>query len=95
MFTNNADADAARSGRTRRALPFEELLPVGGGVRQHRHAMNGSVFKLNDVRDPIAVRRRAAGYRELLIARAGMRTPRPLVDPDGNVVTLVPPGSRT
>jgi len=72
-------------------LPFEETLPLGGGVRQHRHAMNGSVLKLNSVRDPMAGQP-AAGYRELLIARPGLDAPRPLADPDGNHVTLVPPG---
>ena len=34
-------------------LPFEELLPLAPGQRQHRHAMNGSVLKLNSVRDPM------------------------------------------
>lgn len=32
-------------------LPYEELLKVGGGTHQHRHTLNGSVFKLNHVRD--------------------------------------------
>jgi len=53
--------------------------------------MNGSVFKLNSVRDPMAAQARA-GYRELLIAREGLTARRALTDPDGNVVTLVPPG---
>jgi lactoylglutathione lyase len=53
--------------------------------------MNGSVFKLNDVRDPMP-EAAPAGYRELVIARAGLAAPRRLVDPEGNVVTLVPPG---
>ena len=34
-------------------LPYEELLKVGGGVHQHRHSINGSVFKLNSVREPL------------------------------------------
>lgn len=72
-------------------LPFEELLPVGPGLRQHRHGMNGSVFKLNSVRDALPPNP-PAGYRELLIARAGLAAPVPLVDADGNRVVLVPPG---
>lgn len=72
-------------------LPFEEVLPVGGGVRQHRHGLNGSVFKLNHSRDPLPVRT-PCGYRELAIAREGLAAPVALTDPDGNRVRLVPHG---
>jgi lactoylglutathione lyase len=71
-------------------LPFEVLLPIGQGLRQHRHGMNGSVFKLNHARDPL-VDAPLAGYRELSIARRGIEARRALVDPDGNRVFLVPP----
>jgi lactoylglutathione lyase len=73
-------------------LPYEELLPVGGGVQQHRHGLNGSVFKLNHSRDALEDLP-AAGYRKLHIARAGLAAPRELVDPDGNALRLVPPGT--
>ena len=72
------------------SLPFEELLKVGGGIHQHRHALNGSVFKLNSVRDPLPAHD-PTGYRELLIAREGITQPQNMTDPDGNRVTLVPP----
>jgi lactoylglutathione lyase len=72
-------------------LPLEEVLPTGPGRRQHRHAMNGSVFKLNHSRDPLSPAP-PSGYREVCIARAGLREPRALQDPDGNRVRLVPPG---
>lgn len=72
-------------------LPFDETLPLGGGVRQHRHAMNGSVLKLNAAREPLQVAP-PSGYRTLYIAREGLSAPRELVDPDGNQVVLVPPG---
>ncbi len=74
-------------------LPYEELLPAGGGVHQHRLGLLGSVFKLNHSRDPLPDAP-PSGYRELLIAREGTPEPRTLVDPDGNRVTLVPPGHR-
>lgn len=90
LFTTNGEA-MMRFWQTEVGLPFEETLPVGGGVRQQRHGMNGSVFKLNDARDPLP-EQPPAGYRELLIARKGLSEPRRLVDPDGNRVTLVPPG---
>ena len=72
-------------------LELEAVLPVGRGVRQHRHALNGSVFKLNHSRDPLPDESRS-GYRELLIARSGLAERRSLSDPDGNRVTLVPSG---
>ncbi len=72
-------------------LPFEERLPVRRGFVQMRHAMNGSVFKLNVVEAAIP-ENPLAGYRELWIAREGITASRALVDPDGNRVVLVPPG---
>ena len=90
LFTNNTDAMLA-FWQNDVGLPFEETLPLAPGQRQHRHGMNGSVLKLNSVRDPMPAAA-PAGYRDLLVAREGIAAPRPLVDPDGNHVTLVPPG---
>jgi catechol 2,3-dioxygenase-like lactoylglutathione lyase family enzyme len=72
-------------------LPFEELLKVGGGSHQLRHALNGSVFKMNHTRDPLT-HDDPSGYRELIIAKEGLTEPVMLVDPDDNPVRLVPPG---
>lgn len=73
-------------------LEFEELLKVGGGTHQLRHNLNGSVFKLNHVRDPLVPG--ASGYQELLVAKPNLSEPQSLTDPDGNRVTLVPSGWR-
>lgn len=72
-------------------LEFEEMLPLGRGRRQHRHAMNGSVLKVNHWRDPVPAAP-PSGYLELSIARADVERRRELVDPDGNRVVLVPRG---
>ena len=90
LFTNNEQA-MLDFWQHDVGLPFEETLPLGGGVRQHRHAMNGSVLKLNAARDPINAAP-PSGYRELTIVREGVAAPRSLVDPDGNRIMLVPPG---
>ncbi len=90
LFTNNTEA-MLRFWQEEVGLPFEETLPLGAGIRQHRHGMNGSVLKLNSVRDPMRPQP-LAGYRELLIARDGIAAPAELVDPDGNRIVLVPPG---
>jgi lactoylglutathione lyase len=73
-------------------LPFDHLLPLGGGMQQHRHELLGSVLKINHARNPLPDAP-PSGYRELLIARDGLLGPKRLTDPDGNRVTLVPPGS--
>ncbi len=72
-------------------LPFDHLLPVRKGHRQHRHDLLGSVLKINEIAADIP-ERPPSGYRELLIAREGLSAPVSLADPDGNRVTLVPKG---
>ncbi|HEY1750751.1 MAG TPA: VOC family protein [Caulobacteraceae bacterium] len=74
-------------------LPFDHLLPIRRGQDQHRHDALGSVIKINHLADPLP-EGPPTGYRELYVAREGLAEPRPLADPDGNRVTLVPPGWR-
>jgi len=73
-------------------LPFEEVLPTGGGNHQHRHDMNGSVLKLNHPRGGLPDAP-PSGYRELWIARDGLAEARVLRDPHGLPVRLVPTGA--
>ncbi|MGA8642868.1 MAG: hypothetical protein WB650_13270, partial [Candidatus Binatus sp.] len=74
IFTNRLDEMRAfYSERIR--LPYEELLPVGGGVRQYRYGLLGSVLKINHSRDLLPARI-AGGYRMLSISDP--RTPMPL-----------------
>jgi len=79
-------------------LNFDHMLPVGGGVRQHRHELAGSVFKLNHARDTLesnvvsAPNRLDAGYLRIVIAQSDRTTPHELSDPDGNRILLVPQG---
>jgi predicted enzyme related to lactoylglutathione lyase len=71
---------------------FDHVLPIRSGVKQHRHDLNGSVLKINDYREALP-ERPSSGYRELIVARVGLKAPRSLTDPDGNRVTLVSPGT--
>lgn len=90
LFTNRLDEMSAfYAGRV--GLKFEEILPVGNGVRQHRYGLNGSVLKINHSRDPLS-QRRSGGYRLLRIASPSVSAPQRLTDPDGNPIELVPPG---
>lgn len=72
------------------AVPFDHLLPIRKGQNQHRHDANGSVLKINEHDAPLKDTP-PSGYRALLIARAGAA--RALRDPDGNAVSLIPPGA--
>ena len=73
---------------------FDEMLPTGGGVRQHRHVLGNSVIKINHSREALDPSP-PSGYRELLIADAKVTIKTDVTDPLGNVVTLVPPGDVT
>jgi catechol 2,3-dioxygenase-like lactoylglutathione lyase family enzyme len=73
------------------AVRFDHVLPVRRGQKQYRHDAQGSVIKLNYHAEPLP-EAAPSGYRELMIAREGLREPRRMVDPDGNRVRLVPPG---
>ena len=70
---------------------FDHLLPIRRGQDQHRHDVAGSVLKINHHADPLP-HSPPSGYRELLIARDGLAAPRALADPEGNRVSLAPPG---
>lgn len=73
-------------------LAFDHVLPIRKGMQQHRHDALGSVVKINHYAEALP-ETPPSGYSELLIARPGLTTARSLRDPDGNQVTLVPPGS--
>ena len=71
---------------------FDHVLPLGPGLRQHRHDIYGSVLKINNSRNTVPDNP-PTGYRELIVAREGLDAPKVLHDPEGNKVTLVPPGT--
>jgi predicted enzyme related to lactoylglutathione lyase len=90
IFTNNLEVMQEFYGKTL-ALPFESVLPVGGGFKQHRYLANGSVIKLMHTADPLP-RRHPGGYETLMIASPSAKIPRFLPDPDHNSVELIPTG---
>ena len=90
IFTNHLDAMRTFYGE-RLELPFEEMLPVGGGVRQYRYGMLGSVLKINHSRDALPARV-TGGYTRLIIAHGDATSSTSMTDPDGNQLELVPSG---
>ncbi|MEI9994622.1 MAG: VOC family protein [Rhizomicrobium sp.] len=76
----------------RMGVPFDHVLPIRKGQKQHRHDLSGSVLKINHFADPLPEVPRA-GYAEVLIARAGLPDIQLFTDPEGTTVTLVPPGT--
>ena len=89
LYTNQLDAMLAFWQEQAR-VPYAELLKVGGGLHQHRHAIGDSVLKINHPRDP-APAASPAGLRRLEIFTAATDESLDLMDPDGNEVTLSPP----
>ncbi len=92
LFTNNIEP-MLEFWQNTIGLPFEEMLPTGNGGRQHRHGLNGAVLKINNNRESMPTEP-PAGYAELFVAKSGLSEPKHLSDPDGNSVSLVPPGYR-
>ena len=90
LFTNRREAQLA-FWQERVGLEFDHLGKLGRGLHQLRHHVNGSILKVNHSRAPLP-ELPPAGWRELFIAREGLEAPERLADPDGNAVTLVPPG---
>lgn len=90
LFTNRRD-EMLDFWQRRAGVPFAELLPIGGGVRQHRHAIGETVLKINDCRDPLTPAP-PSGIRRLVIARPGIDSDEALTDPDGNELLLTPIG---
>jgi lactoylglutathione lyase len=71
---------------------LDHVLPIRRGQDQHRHDLGGSVLKVNHHAEPLPATR-PSGYLELVVARPGLAAAVSLADPDGNRVTLVPPGT--
>ena len=90
LSTNNLEP-MLRFWQQDAAVRFDHVLPVRRGQKQYRHDEQGSVIKLNHHAEPLPDAA-PSGYRELIIAREGLKTPRRMVDPDGNRVQLVPRG---
>lgn len=71
--------------------PLDHVLPIRRGQDQHRHDVLGSVLKINHHVGSLPANP-PSGYRELVIAREGLTAPQTMADPEGNRVSLVPPG---
>lgn len=90
LCTSQLDASLALY-RDRLGLPYEELLKVSKGNRQHRLGLRGSVLKINESRDELAPA--PSGFRRILIADATIDAPDVHMDPEGVTVERVLPGT--
>ncbi|MGD0289469.1 MAG: VOC family protein [Candidatus Binataceae bacterium] len=90
IFTNNLESMQEFYGKTL-GLPFESVMPVGGGIKQYRYLANGSVIKLMHTTEPLS-RRHPGGYETIMIASSTAKIPRFLPDPDHNSVEVIPTG---
>jgi predicted enzyme related to lactoylglutathione lyase len=90
IFTNNLAGMEEFYGKTL-GLPFESVLPVGGGYKQHRYVANGSVIKLMHTSEPLP-RRHPGGYETIMIASSAAKNSSLQPDPDHNSVEIIPTG---
>lgn len=88
LYTEHFDAHRSFWEGTLR-LHYEGYQKLGGGVRQHRYGLNGSVLKVNHARDALA--NAPTGLRRLIVTTDIVERPVDLTDPDGTPVRLVPP----
>ncbi|MFT7648628.1 MAG: hypothetical protein ACI8Y4_003380 [Candidatus Poriferisodalaceae bacterium] len=71
-------------------IAYEKFEKIGGGVRQHRFAVHGSIVKVNHSRNQLATE--PTIHRRVRIAHEDTTEPTLLRDPEGVEVELVPPG---
>lgn len=88
LYTNKVD-DMLACWQEQAQVPYSELLKLGGGVHQHRHAIGASVLKINHIREPLASDQ-PCGLRKLTIFADFVDEPVDLLDPDGNELSLAP-----
>lgn len=91
LYTNNLSPMLAFwQGELGAEFDREVSMGAAGGV-QHRHTLRNCIFKINHYEEPLEDSP-PSGYREILVATEGVEAPKAISDPDGNRVTLVPPG---
>jgi lactoylglutathione lyase len=87
LYTNQLDPSLA-FWQDQVGLTYSEMLPLGGGARQHRHAIGDSVLKVNHSRHELEVG--DSGLSKLSIYSASVEEPAQLLDPNGNDIDLCP-----
>ncbi|MEM7000981.1 MAG: VOC family protein [Pseudomonadota bacterium] len=89
LYTNNLEA-MLLFWQQRMQLSFAEMLPLGGGARQHRHEIGASILKINHTREPTPAGD-ATGLSALTLYQQHATETHKLSDPDHNLVYQAPP----
>jgi lactoylglutathione lyase len=90
LFTNGLDR-MLPFWQNEVGLRFDHVLPLRRGQTQYRHDAAGSVVKINHHIEPIPSAP-PSGYRELIVAQTSRSARLTMADPDGNAVSVAPPG---
>jgi catechol 2,3-dioxygenase-like lactoylglutathione lyase family enzyme len=69
-------------------LKYDEVLPIGGGVRQHRVVAGDTVIKVNHSRNPLP--EAVTTLSRVVVAVPGADAAKSLTSPDGLPVDVVP-----
>lgn len=88
LYTNQIDSMLA-FWQEQAGVEFSELLPVGGGLHQHRHRIGDSILKINHSRDELDAST-PSGLNKLAVYSDAVDDVQQLIDPDGNEVDLHP-----
>lgn len=70
-------------------VAYDEMLPLGGGVRQHRHRHGDSIVKVNHSREPLTAAP-PSGYAQLCVAGPRVEAAADVSDAQGNRIRLAP-----
>ena len=90
LFTESLDESLA-FWRDDVGLPYSEMLPLGGGSRQHRFAAGASVVKVNHSKHPLPPAETASTtLSTVVIANPNAQRPTTLTTPDGITVVVEP-----
>jgi catechol 2,3-dioxygenase-like lactoylglutathione lyase family enzyme len=90
LFTNKKEEQLAFWSNVA-GLQFDHTLKLGGGVLQHRFTAHGAIVKVNDSRS-LLPRHVPQPISRLAIAAPQSVQAHDYVDPEGNMISLVPPG---
>ena len=89
FFTANLDDTLAFWNREL-GLLSEEPVPYNDGLRQFRLPFKNTIIKVNCSERKLA--KPPTGYSELYLAVENISSPKTIVNPDGELITLVPVG---
>ena len=86
LYTNQHE-EMLSFWQSHKPVTYSELLPIGGGIRQHRHCIGDSILKINHSRTPLNTSA-PCGIHGITLFDSDIEKEEELFDPDGNRLLL-------